>query len=114
MKLFIKDFFSKCDQIHSFFVGIQYHWNSPFLTNKNVRHDGVITLKEKGQLVNDGFEVAETLNSYYMNIVETTFGPSPQALGNSRDQANDINSVDAIISNYKHHPCSNQIRKKML
>ena len=27
-------------------------------------------------------------------------------------QANDIASVDAIISNYKHHPNINQIRKK--
>ena len=112
MKLFVKHFFSKCDEIRSFFVGIQYHWNSSFLTNKNVRNDGVITLKEKERLINDGFEVAETLNSHYINIIETTCGPSSQALGNSRDQANDIDSVDAIISNYKHHPCINQIRKK--
>ena len=112
MKLFVKHFFSKCDEIRSFFVGIQYHWNSSFLTNKNVRNDGAITLKEKERLINDGFEVAETLNSHYINIIETTCGPSSQALGNSRDQANDIDSVDAIISNYKHHPCINQIRKK--
>ena len=112
MKLFVKHFFSKCDEIRSFFVGIQYHWNSSFLTNKNVRNDGVITLKEKERIINDGFEVAETLNSHYINIIETTCGPSSQALGNSRDQANDIDSVDAIISNYKHHPCINQIRKK--
>ena len=111
MKLFVKHFFSKCDEIRSFFVGIQYHWNSSFLTNKNVRNDGVITLKEKERLINDGFEVAETLNSHYINIIETTCGPSSQVLGNSRDQANDIDSVDAIISNYKHHPCINQIRK---
>ena len=28
----------------------------------------------------------------------------PQALGNPKDQANDIAQVDAIISNYKSHP----------
>ena len=35
-----------------------------------------------------------------------------QALGNRKDQANGIASVDAIIRNYKHHPSINQIRKK--
>ena len=36
----------------------------------------------------------------------------PQALGNPKDQANDLASLDAIISNYKNHPNINQIRKK--
>ena len=45
--------------------------------------------------------VAETLNSHYINIVKTTCGQPPQALGNPKDQANDIASVDAIINNYK-------------
>ena len=41
-----------------------------------------------------------------------TCGQPPQALGNPKDQANDIASVDAIISNYKNHPNINTIRKK--
>ena len=41
-----------------------------------------------------------------------TCGQPPQALDNPKDQANDIASVDAIISNYKNHPNINQIRKK--
>ena len=45
--------------------------------------------------------VAETLNSHYINIVKTTCGQPPQTLGNPKDQANDIASVDAIINNYK-------------
>ena len=89
-------------------------WNSisPSLTNKNVRNDDVITLKEKRRLINDELEVAETLNSHYINIVETTCGQPPQALDNPKGQANDLASFDAIISNYKHHPNINQIRKK--
>ena len=89
-------------------------WNSisPSLTNKNVRNDDVITLKEKGRLKNDELRVAETLNSHYINIVETNCGQLPQALGNPKGQANDLTSFDAIISNYKHHPNINQIRKK--
>ena len=85
---------------------------SPFLTNKNVRNDDVITLKKKGRLINDELEVAQTLNSHYTNIVKTTYEPAPQALGNLKYQANDIASVDAIISIYKLHPSTNQIRKK--
>ena len=89
-------------------------WNSisPFLTNKNVRNDDVITLKEKGRLTNDDLEVVETLNSHYINIVEMTCGQPPQALGNPEDQANGIASFHAIISNYNHHPSINQIIKK--
>ena len=49
---------------------------------------------------------------HYINIVKTTCGQPPQELGNPKDQANDIASVDAIISNYKNHPSINQIRKK--
>ena len=88
------------------------YWNSisPFPTNKNVRNDDIITLKEKGRLINDELEVAETLNSHYTNIVETTCALPPQALGNPKGQANDIALVDAIISHYKHHPSINQIR----
>ena len=88
-------------------------WNSisPSLTNKNVRND-VITLKEKGRLINDELRVAETLNSHYINIVKMTCGQPPQALDNPKDQANDLASFDAIINNYKHHPNINQIRKK--
>ena len=37
---------------------------------------------------------------------------TPQALGNSKDQANGIASVDAITNNYKNHPSINQIRKE--
>ena len=89
-------------------------WNSipPFLTYKNVTNYDVITLNEKGQLINDELEVAETLNSHYINTVKTTCGQSPQALGNYKDQANDIASVDAITNNYKNHPSINQIRKE--
>ena len=47
-----------------------------------------------------------------LNIVKTTCGQPPQTLGNPKDQANDIASVDAIINNYKNHPSINQIRKE--
>ena len=88
-------------------------WNSiPFLTYKNVTNYDVITLNEKGQLINDELEVAETLNSHYINIIKTICEQPPQALGSPKDQANDIASVDAIINNYKNHPSINQIRKE--
>ena len=91
-------------------------WNSisPFLTNKNVRNDDVIKLKGKGRVINDELEVAETLNLHYINIVETTYGQPPRELGNPKDQADGIASVDAITSNYKNRPSIDRIRKKML
>ena len=52
------------------------------------------------------------LNSHYIKIVKMTCGQPPQALGNPKDQTNDIASVDAIISNYKKHPSINHISKK--
>ena len=96
-----KQYFAKSAENHP--LTNKSFWNSisPFLTNKNVRNDDVITLNEKGWLIYDELEVAETLNSHYINIVKTTCGQPPQALGNPKDQANDIASVDAIINNYK-------------
>ena len=44
--------------------------------------------------------------------MKTTSGQPWQALGDPKDQANDIASVDAIINNYKDHPSINQIRKE--
>ena len=41
-----------------------------FLTNKNVRNDVIPLKKEKGPLINDELEFAETLNSHYINIVK--------------------------------------------
>ena len=40
-----------------------------------------------------------------------TWGQPPQALGNPKDQANDIASLDAVINSYKNYPSINQIRK---
>ena len=85
---------------------------SQFLTNESIKNDDIITLNEKGRLINDEFEVVGTLNSHYINVVKTTFGQPRQALGDPKDQANDIASVDAIINNHKDHPSINQIRKE--
>ena len=85
---------------------------SLFLTNKNAKNDDAVTLKEKWRFINGDLEVAETLNSNYINIAETTYVQPPHALGNPKDQANGIASVDAVISNYKNHTDFNQIRKR--
>ena len=85
---------------------------SAFLKNKNVINDDVITLREKGFLINDELEFVETLNSCYINIVETSCGQPPQKIGNPKDQVNGIALVDPIISNYKTHAILNQISKK--
>ena len=62
--------------------------------------------------MNDELEVVGTLNLHYINVVKTTSGQPRHALGDPKDQANDIASVDAIINNYKDHPSINQIRKE--
>ena len=58
---------------------------SSFLTNKNIRNDDVITLKEKREIINDELDIVETLNSHFLNIVETTSGQPTQALFNPKD-----------------------------
>ena len=59
---------------------------------------------------NDELEVGEALNSHYINIVKTTCGQPQQAKGYPKNQANDI----ASVSNYRHNPSINQIRKNAL
>ena len=51
----------------------------------------MMLLNENGRLMNDKLKVAETLNSQLC-------GQPPQALGNPKDQANDIALVDPIIN----------------
>ena len=69
-----KQYFAKSAENQPFNITVSPNSISPFLTNKYVRNDDVITLNEKGWLINDELEFAETLNLHYINIVQTTCG----------------------------------------
>ena len=72
IKTAIKQYFAKYTENQP--LTNRNFWNSIslFLTNKNVRNDDLITLKEKGRLINDELEFSETLNSHYINDSWTT------------------------------------------
>ena len=65
-------------------------WNSTVSDKQKCKKWSCYYIKGKGRLPNDELEVAETINSHYINIVETTCGQHHQALGSPKDQTNDI------------------------
>ena len=65
-------------------------WKSTVSDKQKCKKWSCYYIKGKGRLINDELEVAETLNSRYINIVETTCGQHHQALGSPKHQTNDI------------------------
>ena len=57
----MKQYFSKFVENQPLTNKSFWKFNITVITNNNVRNDDVITLKEKGQFINDELEVAETL-----------------------------------------------------
>ena len=90
-------------------------WNAvkPFLTNKGIVTNDIITLEENGQLINDEKEVAEILNDHYINIVENTSGEAPSSIGNSTNQTEDRSTISKIIKTYENHPSIRAIRNNL-
>ena len=51
----------------------------PFLTDKGARHNQALLLRENDQIMRDERKVAEIMNKYVVNIVETVSGKKPRA-----------------------------------
>ena len=49
----------------------------PFLTDKGTHHNQALILRENDQIMRDERKVAEVMNKYFVNIVETVSGKKP-------------------------------------
>ena len=58
-------------------------WNfiKPFMTNKGMIASNVITLIEGKNVITDEYEISQTFNRHYINIVEKSCGSKPNKIG---------------------------------
>ena len=107
----IKNYFSKKTE-----KGIRSNkafWKTirPFLSNKGTHDKHEIMLQENGSLIKEKEKVSETLNDFYVNIVEHTTGMSAQTYDYSNCCTTD-KKIDKIIDNFREHPSILKIKEK--
>ena len=96
--------------------GNKSFWNAikHFFSNRGITTNDSITLEENRVLKNNLRATTEVSNSYYINIVEATFGKSPSSIDNPNFQCQDRATVKQIIESYKIYPSVATIKEKVL
>ena len=73
-----------------------------FLSNKGILIDNEISLIHNFKTADDEKQVAETLNHYYINILEHTTGNKPTSILNDTNIELSL-AIDLIINIYEMH-----------
>ena len=63
-----------------------------------------ITLIDGENVITDEYEISQTFNKHYINIVEKRCGNKPNKIGNTLESLNDSDVIDRIIKSYQNHP----------
>ena len=77
----------------------------PYLTNKGALVNNDITIVKDGKLISENFEIAESFNRYYVNIIENATGKKPTNIKNQLPI--DVTNKEVlrnIVEAYKNHP----------
>ena len=84
----------------------------PFMANKYMVASNDITLIEGKNVITDEYEISQTFNKYYINIVEKSCGNKPSKLGTMIGSLNDSGVIYRIIKSYQNHPYVLKIKNK--
>ena len=89
-------------------------WNfvKPFMTNKGMVASNDLTLIEGKNVITDEYEISQTFNKHYINIVEKSCGNKPNKIGTTLGSLNDSDVIDRIIKSYQNHPSVLKIKNK--
>ena len=71
-----------------------------------------ITLTERQNAITDEYEISQTFNKYYINIVEESCGKKPNKIGAILRSLNDSDVIDRIAKSYQNHPSVIKIKNK--
>ena len=82
-----------------------------FMTNKYMVASNDITLIEGKNVITDEYEISQTFNTYYINIVEKSCGNKPSKIA-MLGFLNDSGVIDRIIKSYQNHPYVLKIKNK--
>ena len=88
-------------------------WNfiKHFMTNKGMVASNDITIEGKN-VITDEYEISQTFNKHYINIVEKSCGNKPNKIGTTLGSLNDSDVIDRIIKSYQNHPSVLKIKNK--
>ena len=89
-------------------------WNfvKPFLTNKRIVASNDITLIEGKNVITDEYEISQTFNKHYINIVEKSCGNKPNKIGTTLGSLKNSDVIGRIIKSYQNHPSVLKIKNK--
>ena len=81
-------------------------WNfiKPFMTNRGMIANNDITLNDGENVITDEYEILQTFNKHYINIVEKSCGNKPNKIGTTLGSLNDSDVIGRIIKSYQNHP----------
>ena len=82
----------------------------PFLTDKGTRINN-ITLIEKGEIISNDVEVADTLNKFFKDTVSSLEIREPTEYLNDNTNENDF--IDSILVKYANHPSIKMIKERV-
>ena len=85
----------------------------PFLTDKGTHHDQALPLRENDQVLRDERRVAEVMNKYFVNIVETVSGKKPRETIGCQTNHETDQELDKIIKTFEDHPNVQSIRSNL-
>ena len=106
-------FFERKSEIDLFWKGYKKRnhgskkfWSTvkPFLSSKGFIHNNDITIEINNKTIKDKSELAQTFNSHYINIVESTIGKHPTKLETLASRISEKEIVATIIDKFKNHP----------
>ena len=69
----------------------------PFLTDKGTHHNLALILRENDQIMRDDRKVAEVMNKYFVNIVETVSGKKPREMIGCQTNHETDQELDKIL-----------------
>ena len=71
-----------------------------------------ITLTEGKNVITDEYEISQTFNKYYINVVGKSCGNKPNKIGTTLRSLDDRDVIDRIIKSYQNHPSVLKIKNK--
>ena len=82
------------------------------MKNKGMIASNDITLIEGKNVITNDYEISQTLNKHYNNIVEKSCGNKLKNIGTRLGSLNDSDVIGRIIKSYQNHPSVLKIKNK--
>ena len=81
-------------------------WNfiKTFMTNKGMITSSDVSLIEGNNVATDEYEISQTFNKHYINIVEKSCGNKPNKIGTTLGSLNYSDVIDKTIKSYQSYP----------